>query len=224
MATVLKSRLVQSGENTASIEVFNWEDVAGKAKAYLAEVRQQATAILEQAKADSDRLCKEAEQRGRTTGMNDVQQQAEKLAGKLATERVNQASKSIHSLADELEQATHQWLRQWQHETVPLAIAIAERLVHRQIEIDPSILLDWLHESVRLVQSDTRLELRMHPDDIASLGESLEEFVEQQKNRTAIQLIPDNNIERHGMVLRTPESTIDQQLSTQLERLREELQ
>jgi flagellar assembly protein FliH len=224
MATVLKSRLIQHGDNTASVEVFNWEDVAAKAKAYLAEVRSQAAAILEQAKSESEKLCREAEQQGRTSGMNEVQQQAEKLATKLTTERVGKATQSIHSLADELEQATQQWLRQWQHETVPLAVAIAERLVHRQIDVDPTILLDWLQESVRMIQSDVKLELRIHPEDVRSLGESLSDFIAQQQGRNTIMLVEDASIERHGMVLRTSETTIDQRLSKQLERLREELQ
>jgi flagellar assembly protein FliH len=224
MAFVLKSKHLQIGENTASVEVFNWEDVADKARAYLASIREQADGLLKQAQRESEKLRAEAEQQGRELGQNDVAQQADKLANKLANERVVQAGRTLQTLADELEQATQQWLRQWQHETVPLAVSIAERLVHRQIEIDPSILLDWLNESIRLVQTDHRLELLMNPSDIERLGTSLTDFIEQQKHRMTIQLTSDPTIEKHGVVLRSSESTIDQQVATQLERLREELQ
>ncbi len=115
-------------------------------------------------------------------------------------------------------------VRQWQHETVPLAVSIAERLVHRQIEIDPSIILDWLNESIRLVQTDHRLDVRMNPSDIERLGSSLTDFIEQQKNRMTIQLTSDPAIEKHGIVLQTSESNINQQITTQLERLRKKLQ
>jgi flagellar biosynthesis/type III secretory pathway protein FliH len=224
MAFVLKSKQHQFGENTASIEVFNWEDVAEKARAYLASIREQADALLKQAQQESEKLRIQAEQQGRELGQNDIAQQADRLANKLANERVAQASQSLQALATELEQATHQWLRQWQHETVPLAVSIAERLVHRQIEIDPTIILDWLNESIRLVQTDHRLDLRMNPADIERLGSSLTDFIEQQKNRMTIQLSSDPSIEKHGIVLQTSESTINQQITTQLERLREELQ
>ncbi|MFN9916753.1 MAG: FliH/SctL family protein, partial [Pirellulaceae bacterium] len=130
----------------------------------------------------------------------------------------------MEALAEELEQATHQWLRQWQHETIPLAISIAERLVHRQIELDPSILLNWLQESVRLAQGNQKLELRMHPSDIQVLGAALEQFINQQRHRMAIELIEDPAVERHGIILQAVELTIDQPLSAQLSRLREELQ
>jgi flagellar assembly protein FliH len=224
MAFVLKSKQHQFGENTASIEVFNWEDVAEKARAYLASIREQADALLKQAQQESEKLRIQAEQQGRELGQNDIAQQADRLANKIANERVAQASQSLQALATELEQATHQWLRQWQHETVPLAVSIAERLVHRQIEIDPTIILDWLNESIRLVQTDHRLDLRMNPADIERLGSSLTDFIEQQKNRMTIQLSSDPSIEKHGIVLQTSESTINQQITTQLERLREELQ
>ncbi len=224
MAFVLKSKQLKFGENTASIEVFNWEDVAEKARAYLASIREQADGLLKQAQQDSEKLRAQAEQQGRELGQNDIAQQADRLANKLANERVAQASQTLQVLANELEQATHQWLRQWQHETVPLAVSIAERLVHRQIEIDPTIILDWLNESIRLVQTDHRLDVRMNPSDIERLGSSLTDFIEQQKNRMTIQLTSDPAIEKHGIVLQTSESNINQQITTQLERLREELQ
>jgi flagellar biosynthesis/type III secretory pathway protein FliH len=224
MATILKSKQLQFGENTASVEVFNWEDVATKAKAYLATVKQQAEDLLRQAQQDGERLRVEAQRAGLAASQSDIGVQAEKLAMSLAEERVRVATSRMEALAEELEQATHQWLRQWQHETIPLAISIAERLVHRQIELDPSILLNWLQESVRLAQGNQKLELRMHPSDIQVLGAALEQFINQQRHRMAIELIEDPAVERHGIVLQAVELTIDQQLSAQLSRLREELQ
>jgi flagellar biosynthesis/type III secretory pathway protein FliH len=224
MATVLKSKQLQLGENTASVEVFNWEDVATKARAYLATVKQQAQEILDQANQQSQELRQQAERDGIAAGQGDITTRAEKLANQLATERVKQATVQLHGLAEELEQASHQWLRQWQHEMVPLAIAMAERLVHRQIELDPSIMLDWLQESVRMIQSQQKVELRVHPQDAEILGASLTDFIEQQKHRVSIELVLDEAIARRGLKLRTAEMNIDQQIQSQLDRLEQELQ
>ena len=46
MASVLKSKSFTLGTNTAQTEVFNWEDVASRAKQYIDTVREQAQQLL----------------------------------------------------------------------------------------------------------------------------------------------------------------------------------
>lgn len=224
MATILKSKNIADGTNVGQIEVFNWEDVASRAKQYLATVREQASQLLKSASDEAQKIRQYAQEQGRAAGQGDLQATAQSMANQIADERIQNATKNMEVLADQLELSTHQWLRQWQHETVPLAIAIAERLVHRQIEIDPTILLNWLSDSVRLLQGNQTVQLRMHPDDIANLGSGLEKILENIRSQMPIELVSDTEIERHGLVMRTAETLLDQQLKTQFERLREELQ
>lgn len=223
MATILKSKQFLDGINTAKAEVFNWEDVASRARTYLESVREQANEILRQATLESTQLRESAHDQGRAAGQSDIVATAETMASQIANQRISSATQSIHALADELEQATQQWIRQWQHETVPLAVSIAERLVHRQLEIDPTILLQWLQDSVKLIQATQHAKLRMHPTDIQILGPALTRLLEDLNSRISIELISDESISPHGLVLRTSDMMIDQQLQTQLERLKEEL-
>lgn len=223
MATVLKSKQFPEGINTAKVEVFNWEDVATRARTYITSVREQAQEMLRQANEEASKIRLSAQEQGRAAGQSDIVSTAETLASQISNQRINNATKSISKLADELEEATQQWLRQWQHETIPLAVSIAERLVRRQLEIDPTILLQWLQDSVRLVHGNQKIQLRMNPSDIEVLGTSLTQLLDELKSRTEIELIPDATIAKHGLTLRSAEMFIDQQLKTQLDRLREEL-
>jgi len=224
MATVLKGKYFLEGENRGQTEIFNWEDVAARAREYLNTVRQQADSILSAARQESEDIRIAALNSGIADGQVSLANSAQSMANNIANQRIASATQNVQTLCDQLEQATHQWLRQWQHETIPLAIAIAERLVRRQIDSDPSILLQWLRDSVRLVQGAHKVSLRMHPSDIELLGESLETTLQQLSNQINISLVPDESIQPRGLVLQTSESTIDQQLKTQLERLQEELQ
>ncbi len=224
MATILKSRQIADGTNVGQIEVFNWEDVASRAKQYLQTVRDQAAEMLRSANEESQKIRQYAQEQGLAAGQGDLQATAQSMANQMAEERILNATKNMELLADQLEQSMHQWLRQWQHETVPLAIAIAERLVHRQIEIDPTILLNWLQDSVRLLQGNQVVQLRMNPLDIATLGTGLDRLLENIGAKMSIELVPDETIGKHGLRLQSPDTTIDQQLSVQFERLREELQ
>jgi len=224
MATVLKGKYFSEGVNRGQTEIFNWEDVATRAKEYLQTVRQQAESILSLAREESEQIRKSALNTGISDGQMSLANTAQSMADKIANQRIAVATQDIQTLGDQLEEATHQWLRQWQHEMIPLAIAIAERLVCRQIDADPSILLRWLQDSVRLVQGAQKISLRMHPSDIEILGESLQTTLQHLSSQVPVSLVADDSIQPRGLVLQTSESTIDQQLKTQLNRLQEELQ
>lgn len=224
MATVLKGKYFSEGVNRGQTEIFNFEDVANRAREYLQTVREQADAILATARQESNDIRQSAMKTAIADGQVSLASSAQSMADNIANQRISAATQNIQTLGDQLEQATHQWLRQWQHETIPLAIAIAERLVRRQIDADPSILLQWLQDSVRLVQGSHQISLRIHPSDIEILGQSLESTLEQLRTQVAIILVPDESVQPRGLILQTSESTIDQQMQTQLDRLKEELQ
>jgi flagellar biosynthesis/type III secretory pathway protein FliH len=148
---------------------------------------------------------------------------AEQLATKLAAEKVQHAAQSIQQICNDLEEATQQWLREWQHETVAIAIGIAEKLVARQMESDPSILLKWIEDTVRLIHSQRKITIRLHSEDAMILSGPLSEMLESTLPNTEIQLIDDPSVSRFGAVIQTAETTIDRSLAVQMKRLEQEL-
>ena len=153
-----------------------------------------------------------------------VERLAMQMAGQIAEKRVQEAARSVKTLCEELEAATQQWLRQWQHETITLAIGITEKILARQIESDPSILISWIEDSVRLIQGQRQILLRIHPDDAQRLSTALSELVDDMKPSVEIQVVEDVAVGKFGVILQTPDTTIDRSLQTQLKRLVEELQ
>jgi flagellar assembly protein FliH len=224
MASVFKSRAIPPGVNTAQTEVFNWEDVAVRAKAYLETVREQAQKLLQDSRAECDQLRTKAREEGLRAGEDQVERLAKQMAAQIADKRVHEAATSVRILCTDLESATQQWLRQWQHETITLAIAIAEKLISRQIDSDPAILIEWIEDSVRMVQGQRQILLRIHPEDAQHLSIALSDLVEGMNPSMEIQVTEDVSVGKFGLVLQTPDTTIDRSLQTQLKRLAEELQ
>jgi flagellar assembly protein FliH len=224
MASVFKSRALPTGVNTAQTEVFNWEDVASRAQQYIDTVREQAQKMLDDSRVECQRIKSEARDEGIRGGENHVERLAMQMAEQIAEKRVQEAARAVRSLCENIEQATQHWLRQWQHETIALSIAITEKLIARQIESDPTILLDWIEESVRMVQGQRQIQLRIHPEDAQRLSMALNELVEDMKPAIEIKVTEDMSVGRFGVVLETPDTTIDRSLSAQLKRLGEELQ
>lgn len=223
MASVFKSRSLPPGVNTAQTEVFNWEDVAGRAKQYIDTVREQAQQILRDSQVEAEKLKSAAHNQGIQSGESHVERLAMQMASQIAEKRVQEAANSVRVLCENLETATQQWLRQWQHETITLSIAIAEKLLARQIESDPTILIEWIEDSVRMVQSQRQIQLKIHPEDAQRLSSALTDLVDEMKPSMEIQVTEDVSVGRFGVVLQTADSTIDRSMQTQLKRLTEEL-
>ena len=224
MANVLKSKTFSLGTNTAQTEVFNWEDVASRAKQYIDTVREQAQQLLQESKIECARMQVQAKEEGTRLGENHVERLAMQMAAQIAEKRVQEAAQSVKSLCEDLETATQQWLRQWQHETITLAIGISEKILARQIESDPSILISWIEDSVRLIQGQRQIVLRIHPEDAQRLSTALSELVDDMKPSVEIQVVEDVAVGKFGVILQTPDTTIDRSLQMQLKRLVEELQ
>lgn len=223
MASILKSRHFVEGINTAQAEVFNWEDVASRAKLYLETVKQEGHRLLAEAREEATRIREAATANGVADGQSQLEKQSLDLAQKMAREQVTQAMATLQQFSQQLEQTTQHWLRQWQHETIPLAIAIAEKLVARQIESDPEILMQWIEETIRLCHNANKKRLRMHPNSIARLQPALDEWLAEYRRSHALELVPDEKIHETGVVLESSDGVIDMQLPNQLARLREEL-
>jgi flagellar assembly protein FliH len=224
MASILKSNQAAPQTHSASPEVFNYEDVAARAREYLESVRRQATEMIEEARRECKTLRDQAVEEGHLLARQAAAQDTTVLATELAADQIATAMLGIEQLGKSLEEATRQWLRQWQHETIPLAIEIAEKLICRQIETEPDILMQWISQSVRLVQNARKIQIRMHPRDVVLLQPALNELVKQLSHSTTIEIVEDGTIERTGAIIATPDGHIDVQLKTQLRRLSEELQ
>jgi len=223
MASVFKSKSFTQGSNTAQAEVFNWEDVADRAKQYIDTVREQAQQLLRDSQSECNRLKEQAKVEGTRLGENHVERLAMQMASQIAEKRIEEASTNVRVLCEDLELATQQWLRQWQHETITFAIGIAEKLLSRQIEADPAILISWIEDSVRLIQGQRQILLRIHPEDAQRLSTALTDMVEGMKPSIEIQVAEDVTVGKFGVILQTPDTTIDRSLQTQLKRLVEEL-
>lgn len=223
MATVLKTRQLQSGMNTAQAEVFNWEDVASRAKDYLDSIRAEARNLLEACARECEQLRDRARMEGMSAGEAHVERLAHQIANQLAADKVQHAAQSIHQICEDLEEATRQWLRDWQHETVAIAVGIAEKLVVRQIETDPSILLKWIEDSVRLIHSQKKITIRLHAEDAMILSNAIPELIERISPEMEVQIIDDPNVGRCGAVIQAADTTIDRSIATQFKRLEQEL-
>lgn len=226
MASIFKSHSVSHGTANSpspSREPLPWESAVERAKEYVEAVRVQVQQMRDACTRECEQLRAEARREGLLEGQTDVERLASARAEELANERIQEATNTIHRVCEQLEHATHTWLHEWQHETVAIAISIAEKVMARQMEMDPTILLHWIAEGVQSIQSQSRITVRLHPQEAMHLSDALPQLLERTAPGIELQILDDPSVGRYGVILQSAEATIDRSMAVQLKRLEQEL-
>lgn len=98
-----------------------------------------------------------------------------------------------------------------------LSLEIAARIVRREIDLDPQMIVRVVKEAIGLVTRRNDLILLLHAEDVAAVEENLPEIHTLFSDLGKVSLRVDESIERGGAILRSDETEIDLQISTQLQ-------
>jgi flagellar assembly protein FliH len=117
----------------------------------------------------------------------------------------------MSSLAQPLQAAD----RAVEEEIVALAVTLACHLVRREIDHDPTILLDAVHDGLGMLPSSARdVTLYLHPSDAALLSTQLASDREQR-----YKIAEDRDLARGDLRVMSAASQIDGRLETRLKQL-----
>jgi flagellar assembly protein FliH len=213
MATVIK----KSSDHATGAEpvAFSFEDVSRQALRRADEARQEAAAILAEARREAEQIRRRAEETGRQLGIQSAEQ--------AFAEKIDEALRSIGVIANELADARQTWLQRWEKQGVQLAAKMADRIVRREIERDPGITLGLVREALEMSAASPQLRLMMNPADVAMLGDHAEKLIREIAPAAKAQLIASPTVSRGGCRLETTSGVVDQQIETQLNRIVAEL-
>lgn len=124
---------------------------------------------------------------------------------------------------DGLRRAQGEWLARWESDAVGLACAIAARIVRREFIAEPRLTAGLVRESLQMIAGRQRARLLLHPRDLALLGEEIQQLAATLGRQGTVEIVADEAVEWGGCRVVTDWGEIDQQLSTQLARIAEEL-
>jgi flagellar biosynthesis/type III secretory pathway protein FliH len=107
---------------------------------------------------------------------------------------------------------------------VVLARKMAEKIVGRAVEVDPSV----MEEIVRLALGSLRarpgaIVVRVHPDDAQALAQSRGRLLRELDATADVRFTADPSVTRHGCVVDTPAGRLDARLETQLDAMEKAL-
>jgi flagellar biosynthesis/type III secretory pathway protein FliH len=169
------------------------------------DARAEAAAIVRDARARAEATLEEARRRGLEEGRAEA---AAALVGLLAAGRAE-----VDAMLAGVEPAA-----------LAIAARMAEKIVGRAVELDPTVMAAIAAEAVAACRTrDGLVQLRVHPEDLEAIAPAHAALVDRLGGEAALELVADAAVERHGCVVDTPVGRVDARLSTQLAALRRAL-
>jgi type III secretion protein L len=172
-----------------------------EAKTVGKEIIAKAQAQADEIKAEAHRFKEEVFAKARDEAKADVQARA---AEELARAKMQAGQIIADSEKDVLE----------------LALKIAAKIISRDLEREPEILLEIVANCTEAARSAKAMILKVHPEDGKVLREKRPRLIELIGRAVDISIRDDAEVERGGCVIQTEYGTIDGQIRTQFEMLR----
>jgi len=110
---------------------------------------------------------------------------------------------------------TEGFVRGLEDDVVELALAIAEKVIAREVKTDRQIVLDVVRSALAEIHDATELRIRCHPDDVALLEPRWESMLPRSVAERS-ELVPDDLVEQGGVVVETRIGYVDGQVKTRL--------
>lgn len=102
--------------------------------------------------------------------------------------------------------------QQAEEDLVRLAVAIARRIVRRELSTDPQALLGLVKAALERVDAREVLRLRVHPEDARTIESSFADLGVPER----IEVLADRRLERGALVIETERGELDGSVETQL--------
>jgi flagellar assembly protein FliH len=170
--------------------------------AQLAQIAHQEAAIaLDAARAEIARMEQAAYAEGYRVSMAAARQD-------LGTQ-LQQAAELLEGAQDAKAMA----LAEAEPEVIRLALAIAKRVIHREIAADPRVVVGTVRESLRRLGGRAVARVRVHPAELPALNDAWHELTNVARE---IEFVPDDSVTPGGCLVESRQGDIDAQVETQV--------
>ena len=224
------ARVMKSDEVTEALAAgrYNYEDLRVRCEVYLESIREQAKSILLEAQVEADKIRQQSEEEGRRRGLEhglqqaqkEIKQKIEKSSQTLTEKRMKAVVPQLAEAVAEIKKLQDEAESYWQQQGVQLAVAIAEKLIHRAILDDPSIVNDRLQEILSMVIGESHLQITLSAEDVQRL-ESQQEQIANFVRAVGLEWSVDDSLSSGDFRIHTHYGEIDARVDTQLDRIAE---
>ena len=156
--------------------------------------------------SEQDEAKKESYQRGFSEGRNIGREQA---AAELqpVMDRLSRSLSELASIRSRVRKAA-------ESDLLKLAIAVARRVLHRELTLDPSSIEGLIRVALEKLESRELCRVRVHPDQEPVIRTLLARF-----SAAPVELIPDQTLQCGDVLFETAHGTLDGSIEAQLQEI-----
>ncbi len=222
--------LIRSKQAAALVReavVLDLGDLARQGEAIKARAVAQADQILKRAQDEAKQVAQSASNRGYQEGLQRGLAEGRKQGLEAGRKQ------AIEERKGELDRLQAEWTESLDHfidarkglliearlDVLRLALAIAERVVFRTVELDPAVIEDQMAEAMSLLAKRSAVVIRVNPADLAHAQEILPALVEKMQQCEHATLAADESLTPGGCILQAGTTSIDATIETQVDRI-----
>lgn len=197
------------------------------------QLRADAEAIVDRAAGDAEGLIRQAESKARElveaarTHVAKLEEDAREVgreqgyaAGKNAAEdELLPVIRTIRELIESLRAQRRAVIAAAEPELARLALAIAERVVHTELQTNQNVVIENVRQALTRLVSREVVTLRVNPVDLDTIRRHRDEIV-AAGDVEHLRIVEDQRVDRGGVIVETDAGTIDSKISTQLREAR----
>eukprot|EP00752_Nemacystus_decipiens_P016148 g14441.t1 len=207
--------------------VLDLGDIGAQAARIRAAAESEAAKIVSNAKQKAeelaDSLYSEAEKlgfdQGHENGLAEGREQGHAEALAQSSEQLRQLSAAWSQVASDWEQQRTEMEREARQAVLDFALSAAEKIVHRVIEVDESVVIDQVAQALSLVLSAHDASVSIHPVDRPMLEDALPDLLKELSTLKHITLGDDESITPGGCIVTFGQGRVDATIERQLQRL-----
>lgn len=198
-----KSKIGGTGESETQRNVREFHSL---------DFAKEARSVLDRAIQDGVRIEREAYQAGF--------QQGEQAGIRLGREQMAPIIDQFHTLVENLTHARRDMLLEMEKRIVALAIAIAEKIVAREVEEDSAIVQDAVRAAIDASVDRGRLTIHVSPADMTVI-ENMRPELTRMESVEEVVVVADHRVDAGGCFIETTSGDIDATLGRAFREIRE---
>lgn len=163
----------------------------------------------------------DAEQQAYCRGFGDGERKGHELGEKAGLESAMQKLESLltggHKLIGELGELHRQTCRDVEADLVQLALAVARKIVGRDVSLGPDVVTRIIREALTRVEHAGRITIKLNPADLELLADIKPQLLSGLPEAGRAAFEPDEGIARGGCLIETDGGEVDARIERQFQ-------
>ncbi len=171
--------------------------------------------------SSADRGDMQSYQKGYCEGVAKGLAEGEKAGFESAAKKIEPVLKSFQDAMLQLQNLRQETYQRIETEVVDLALAIARKIICREVEVDRGVVVGVAREALAKIEDPAKIKIKMNPSDLQFLEEAKYQLSDLTAHIENATLIAEDSIQSGGCVIETNSGEIDGRIEAQLQAIEE---